>query len=174
MLPGQVFGEAGIALPHLMHLWHRMKWFLRAASGEKHRITIVLSHQLVMLQLQVLEHICLFQVRLVQVKKLATDETIVLWSVIAHFFQLINFLLQVVPSCSQLLFHHLEVRNLLVQLNKLLTLFPLLFFLFNNLFKFIHFLLGQSKFGLVLPRKSIDVAIEHFNTRVSEVIKQVI
>lgn len=67
-----------------------------------------------MLQLQVLEHIRLLQVRFVQVKKLATDETIVFGRVVAHLLQLINFLLQVVPSRSQLLFHHLEVRNLLV------------------------------------------------------------
>ena len=127
-----------------------------------------------MLQLQVLQHIRLLQVRFIQVKKLSTDETIVLRRIVAHLLQLIDLLLQVVSPRSQLLLHHLEVGNLLVQLDKLLALFPLLFFLFYDLFEFVHFLLRESKFGLVLPREPIDVAVKNFDTRVTKVVKQVV
>ena len=57
--------------------------------------------------------------------------------------------------------------NLLVQLDKLLALLPLLFFLFYDLLEFTNFLLGEGKFGLELPRQSVDVAVEDFDTCVA-------
>ena len=70
-----------------------------------------------MLQLQVLEHVRLLQVLLVEVEELSTDEAIVFRCIIAYLLELINLLLQVVAPRCQLLFHHLEVSYLLIEFN---------------------------------------------------------
>ena len=105
-----------------------------------------------MLQLQILKHVRLLQVCLVEVQKLATDQTIVLRHVLHQLLFLLDFALQLVLAPRELLLHHLEVRDLLVKLHQLLSFLSLLFLLFDNLLKFIDFLLRKGKFWLELPR----------------------
>jgi len=84
--------------------------------------------------------------------------------------QLLDLIIEALLAILQLLFHHLEVSNLLVQLHELLPLLSLLLLVFDDLLKSSDFLLRQVKLWLVFPGKSVDVAVHDLDAGVAQVV----
>ena len=117
MLAWAVFRQTRVALTNFVELRHRVKRLFRATCGQEHGISVILRHESVVLQLEVFEHIRLLQVCLVEVQELSADELIVLRCVFSYPSLLFDTLLQLVATGCQLLLHHLEVSDLLVELD---------------------------------------------------------
>ena len=119
-----------------------MQRLTRILSCHKEGTAILLLPKHVVLKLKVLKHICLLKVALVEIKELAADSVDVLRSVVTLLLEILNFLVEALFPLAQKLLHFLELFDLLVEFDDLLTALPLLLLCSNLLFQILNFLLG--------------------------------